>query len=447
MVCSGMILIREVADAPVIMGISKPAGLKSPCGEVKIVNPLFVGIDVSSRSNVAYLMKPDGSKHSSFSVQNNLGGAKMLSERIVSALSSMRLSDVVIGLETTSIYGNNLVYALREDGSLSRFQRKIHVLNPKQVKKFKEAYPDLPKNDFVDAFVIADHLRFGRIAKEVYMDDYRYQALRTLTRARFDVIQNLTREKQEKQRFANYLFLKCSGIAQEKDIQNTSATTIALMEHFETVDDLANTDLDELTDFIAQAGRGRFVDPDATARAVRAAAKGSYRLPKTVNDTVNQAMSVSIASMRALKEQVKVLDKAIEQQFEIIPNTLTSIPGIGKVYSAGIIAEIGDIHRFDSQASVAKFAGLVWTQHQSGEFEAEHSRMIKSGNRYLRYYLLEAANSVRRCDSEFRRYYDLKFKEVNKYQHKRALALTARKLVRLVFRLLKDNRLYIPSEG
>ena len=444
MVSSGMILIREVADAPVIMGISKPAGLKSPCGEVKIVNPLFVGIDVSSRSNVAYLMKPDGSKHSSFSVQNNLGGAKMLSERIVSALSSMRLSDVVIGLEATSIYGNNLVYALREDGSLSRFQRKIHVLNPKQVKKFKEAYPDLPKNDFVDAFVIADHLRFGRIAKEVYMDDYRYQALRTLTRARFDVIQNLTREKQ---RFANYLFLKCSSIAQEKDIQNTSATTIALMEHFETVDDLANTDLDELTDFIAQAGRGRFVDPDATARAVRAAAKGSYRLPKTVNDTVNQAMSVSIASMRALKEQVKVLDKAIEQQFEIIPNTLTSIPGIGKVYSAGIIAEIGDIHRFDSQASVAKFAGLVWTQYQSGEFEAEHSRMIKSGNRYLRYYLLEAANSVRRCDSEFRRYYDLKFKEVNKYQHKRALALTARKLVRLVFRLLKDNRLYIPSEG
>lgn len=437
---SGMILIREVADAPVIMGISKPAGLKSPCGEVKIVNPLFVGIDVSSKNNVAYLMKPDGSKHSSFSVQNNLGGAKLLSEKIVSALHSMQLNDVVIGLEATSIYGDSLVYALREDGSLGRFQRKIHVLNPKQVRKFKEAYPDLPKNDWVDAFVIADHLRFGRIAKEVYMDDYRYQALRTLTRARFDIIQNLTREKQ---RFANYLFLKCSGIAQAKDIQNTSATTLALMEHFETVDDLANADLDELTAFISEAG----VDPDATAKAVQAAARGSYRLPKTVNDTVNQAMAVSIASMRALKEQVKVLDRAIEQQFEIIPNTLTSIPGIGKVYSAGIIAEIGDIHRFNSQASVAKFAGLVWHRNQSGDFEAEHSQMIKSGNRYLRYYLLEAANSVRRCDSEFRRYYDLKFKEVNKYQHKRALALTARKLVRLVFRLLKDNRLYIPPEG
>lgn len=407
------------------------------------MNPLFVGIDVSSRNNVAYLMNPDGSKHSSFSVQNNLGGAKLLSERIVSALSSMQLEHVVIGLEATSIYGDSLVYALREDGRLGRFQRKIHVLNPKQVKKFKEAYPDLPKNDFVDAFVIADHLRFGRIAREVYMDDYRYQALRTLTRARFDVIQNLTREKQ---RFANYLFLKCSGMAQDKDIQNTSATTIALMERFETVDDLANADLDELTAFLEEKGRN-FADPETKAKAIKVAARNSYRLPSTVNNSVNQAMSVSIASMRALEKQVKILDKAIEQQFEIIPNPLTSIPGIGKVYSAGIIAEIGDIHRFDSQASIAKFAGLVWTQHQSGDFEAEHSQMIKTGNRYLRYYLLEAANSVRRCDFEFRRYYDLKFKEVNRFQHKRALALTARKLVRLVFRLLKDNRLYIPPEG
>ena len=102
------------------------------------MNPLFVGIDVSSKSNVAYLMKPDGGKYSSFSVQNNLGGTKLLSERIVSALDSMQLSDVVIGLEATSIYGDSLVYALREDGSLGRFQRKIHVLNPKQVRKFKE---------------------------------------------------------------------------------------------------------------------------------------------------------------------------------------------------------------------------------------------------------------------------------------------------------------------
>lgn len=423
------------------MGILKPADLKIFLQGGEPMSPLYVGIDVSSKNNVTYLMKPDGSKHSSFSVQNNAGGAKILSEKIVSAMNSLALTDVVIGMEATSIYGDHLVHSLREDGSLGAFQRKIHVLNPKQVRKFKEAYSDLPKNDFVDAFIIADHLRFGRIASEVYMDDYRYEALKTLTRARFYAVQNLAREKQ---RFANYLFQKYSELAQNPDFKNTSATMLNLVSDYESVDDLANVPLEELTAYIEKSGRGRFSDPAAVARAIQSAARGSYRLPKTINDSVNQVMSASIATMRAMETQIKTLEKAIEQQFEIIPNTLTSIPGIGPVYSAGIIAEIGDINRFESQASVAKYAGLVWTQHQSGDFEAERTHMIKSGNRFLRYYLLEAANSVRRCDPEFRRYYDLKFKEVNVGQHKRALALTARKLVRLVFRLLKDSRLYIP---
>mgnify|MGYP000405334277 CR=1 FL=1 len=403
------------------------------------MNPLFVGIDVSSKNNVVCLMKPDGTKFSTFSVQNNLGGARILSERIVSALDKLQLNEVTIGMEATSIYGDSLVYALREEGSLGRYRRHIHVLNPKQIRKFKDSYPDLPKNDYVDAFVIADHLRFGRIASEVYMDDYRYEALKTLTRARFYAVQNLTREKN---RFANYLFLKCSGLAQDSDTKNTSATVLALMERYETADDLAFANLDELTAFIDETGRN-FANPVDKAKEIQRAARDSYRLPVRVNGSVNQAMSVSIATMRSMDKQIKVLEKAIEQQFKIIPNTLTSIPGIGKIYSAGIIAEIGEINRFHSQASVAKFAGLVWNSNESGEFVGEDTHMIKSGNRFLRYYLLEAANSVRRCDPEFRRYYDLKFHEVNKHQHKRALALTARKLVRLIFRLLKDNRLYI----
>ena len=272
-------------------------------------------------------MKPDGEKHSSFKMQNNRGGAKLLTERIVSAIQSQGLEGVVIGMEATSIYGDSLVYALREDGKLGQYPRKIHVLNPKLINKFKESYPELPKNDDVDAFVIADKLRFGRIGKEVYMDDYRYKALQMLTRARFYAVQDLTREKQ---RFANYLFLKCSGLAQDKDIANTSATTLALMERFETVDELAYADLDELTAFIDEKGRN-FADPAAKAKAIQAAARNSYRLPVTVNNSVNQAMAVSIAAMRALEKQIKVLDKAIAQQFEIIPNTLTSIPGIGRV--------------------------------------------------------------------------------------------------------------------
>ena len=185
------------------------------------INRLFVGIDVSSQNNVSYLMDSDGVKYSSFSVQNNLGGAKLLTEKIVSAMETLKLSDVVIGMESTSICGNHLVHSLWEDGTLGRYQRKIHVLNPKQVSKFKEAYPDLPKNDWVDVFVIADCLRFGRIRSEVYMDDYRYEALKTLTRARFYAVQNLIWEKQ---RFANLLFLKCSGLAQSADTMTSNTT-------------------------------------------------------------------------------------------------------------------------------------------------------------------------------------------------------------------------------
>lgn len=222
-------------------------------------------------------------------------------------------------------------------------------------------------------------------------------------------------------------------------------TALAVYTEFDSVDTLVNMDLHELTEFIQKKGKNRFSDPDSVAKAIQKAARSSYRLPKTVNDSVNQVLSISINSIKSIEAQIKALEKAIAEQMDLIPNTLTSINGIGPVYSAGIIAEIGNINRFDNQAALAKYAGLVWKQHQSGGFESENTHLIHSGNRILKYYLCEAAFSLVRCDAEYNRFYHLKYNEVNKFQHKRALALTARKFVRLVFRLLKDNRLYIPK--
>lgn len=133
-------------------------------------------------------------------------------------------------------------------------------------------------------------------------------------------------------------------------------------------------------------------------------------------------------------------------QKQYLPNVLLSVPGIGPTYSAGIMAEIGDIHRFKNQATLAKYVGLAWQQHQSDDFEAQTTRMIHSGNRFLKYYLYEAAFSLVRYHKEYRNFYNLKYKEVDRFQHKRALALTARKFVRLVFALLKDKRLYRLAE-
>ena len=72
--------------------------------------------------------------------------------------------------------------------------------------------------------------------------------------------------------------------------------------------------------------------------------------------------------------------------------------------------------------------------------------MIHRGNRFLRYYLVEAANSVKRYLPEYAQFYHKKFQEVPKHQHKRALVLTARKLVRLVDVLLRNHQLYTPPE-
>ncbi len=406
-------------------------------------NTLFVGIDVGSGDNVAYIMKPDGNKHSSFSVSNNQPGAEMLVDKVVAVLRQLCISNVTFGIESTSVYGTNLMYFLRETGKLSAFERKLHVLNPKQVRNFKKSYSDLPKNDFVDAYIIADSLRFGRITKHMYMGDYKYDALKSLTRARHQIVQELVREKQ---RFLNYLFLKFSGLKQEKIFSDTfGATSIAIIEHFESADELAYMNADELADFIRVHGKGKSKDVDSLVADLQKAARNSYCLPKEIADSVNQVLAISMSTIRLLQNQVKDYDKAIDKILSTIPNTLTSIKGIGPVYAAGIIAEIGDIARFSSQDSLAKYAGLVWTQNQSSNYVSEDTHLIKSGNHHLRYYLCEAANSLRKCDPEFRRYYNIKYNEVPKHRHKRALALTARKFVRLVYSLLKTNQLYIPS--
>ena len=282
------------------------------------MDKLFVGIDIGSKDNACYLMRADGSKHSSFSVPNNRDGAKLIVDRVTSVLLAQNIPSVVIGMEATSVYGDNLMYYLRESGSLGRFERHLHMLNPKQVKKFKDTYLDMPKNDYIDSFVIADTLRFGRITKEVYMDDYRYRSLKLLTRARHQAIQALTREKQ---RFLNGLFISFSGLAQGKIFSdNFGATSMAVIDEFSSLDELAYMNPDELADFIKKKKKNRFENPDEIADAVQRAARSSYRPPQIIADSAKQMLAISMSTIRLLQKQVKEYDKAIEKAIAVYPS-------------------------------------------------------------------------------------------------------------------------------
>jgi len=161
---------------------------------------------------------------------------------------------------------------------------------------------------------------------------------------------------------------------------------------------------------------------------------------------VNLVLASCLNNIRCYKETIKRVDDVIKEQMKAFRTTLDSVPGLGPVYCAGLIAEIGDIRRFDSQGSLAQFAGLTWPRYQSGKFEAEESYLAKTGNEYLRYYLVEAADSVRRHNAIYSEFYQKKYAEATKHHHKRALVLTARKLVRLVYALLSRQELYQPEK-
>lgn len=400
---------------------------------------LFVGIDVSKDTNYVRCIDFFGNTISLFHHSNDRIGAEHIRDSIRKVILNSDFTSVVIGMESTSVYSEHIASFLQNDPFLKKWSVKVFILNAKQIHNFKKSYEDLPKTDSIDTLIIADYLRFRRQTNEVVFDE-KYVALRALTRARFQAAQNLSREKS---RFLNTLFYKFSTLDSSKVFSNTfGATSLSVITDFFSVDEICNTSMEELSAFIAEKGKNHFADPESIAKELKTAAKGSYRLSKVATDSINQVLSVRLTGIRSLEKQIKDLDKTIASYMELFPRILTSIPGIGPVYSAGIIAEIGDIKRFGNHNALAKYSGLSWTKYQSGKFESEDNYMIASGNRYLKYYLLEAANKVRMHDTVFKSYYNSKLKEVPKHQHKRALALTARKLVRLVYSLLITNRLY-----
>jgi transposase len=117
---------------------------------------------------------------------------------------------------------------------------------------------------------------------------------------------------------------------------------------------------------------------------------------------------------------------------------LKTLPGVGEFFARLIDAEIDDIGRFRSPAKLAAYAGLVPSTYSSGG-KTFHGRIIKQGNKWLRWAFVEAVAPAVSCDPEFKEYYE-RFKAAKGAN--RAKVATARRLLTIAFQLLRDGRSY-----
>ncbi len=406
----------------------------------------YVGLDVSQAEVVACLLLPDGREATRrWSVANTQPDAERLAQRLAALAQEHRLAGLRIGLEATNLYWWHLACLLKDTPLLASVPHEVYALNPKLVAGLKHAYSEGGKTDRRDAFFIAERLRIGRLPAPFQVDAL-YAPLQRLTRFRAHLAQTLAREKNY---FLSFLFLKFSAFSVSDAFGDPfGATSVAVLDHFST-EELVQQPLENLARFLQEHGRGRFADPEEVAATLARAARDSYRLDRVLDEPVTLVLGTTMATIRTLQAQLKAVDTTIVRELAAIPparRTIRSVPGLGPVWTAGLIAEIGDIHRFADDAALAKFAGLVWHPRESGTFQADDTALSKAGNAYLRYYLVEAANSVRLHCAEYRDFYAAKLAQSPKHAHKRALVLTARKLVRLIDALLRAGALYQPQD-
>jgi transposase len=379
-----------------------------------------------------------------FHVTNNLPGAQAAATAIAAIAASLGYARIEIGWEATGMLWIPFHRYLSDCSQLQPFELRLVCFNPQLVSKFKDGLVlRRPKNDKRDASTVAARLRIGELPLSYVPGDF-WQGLRRLTRYRFHLSRNLSREKM---RFQAYAFLKCSDWKRVKAFSDVfGATSVALLTEFTTTE-LSQMSHDQLVDLIRHRGRGRFEDPTGTARKVREVLRTSYPIDPQMDEMVTAALAVAWDHIRFIKRSMKRLDRQIAHYIEPIPNPIITIKGLGAVITAGLLAEIVDIRRFAEHKYLAQYCGLTWEKRSTGNFVSQNTRLTKVGNKYLRYYFGLGANTLRQFNLEYKAFYWRKYQEVSKYQHKRALVLTARKLVRLVHALLTKNVPYVRPQA
>lgn len=388
----------------------------------------IVGIDIGKNHHEASIVSPEGKQIGrSLRFATTHKGADSLMSFIFKNIGN---SPCVFGMEATGHYWYPIYSFLKAKGYT------IYVINPIQSDSLRKMYIRQTKNDSIDSFLIAEVIRFGQFGT-TSMADENILAMRQLCRYRDSVISSRTEIKLRIGTIMEQIFPEY-----EKQFSSLwVSTSMGILEKYLTPENIENAPIDELFEIIKDKSHNRLTK--AKAISIKEAAADTFGI-KIAQDAFSFQLKQLIDRMNFLDKQIEALDIEIMKYYEQFDCYLHTIPGIGIIGAATILAEIGDISRFKNSSALVAFAGIDPTVRQSGEFNSTHNHMSKRGSPYLRHAIFLAATTCSFHNSPLNAYYKKK-RDQGKH-HLTATRAVARKLTTVIYAVLRDSKPYEPKK-
>jgi len=384
---------------------------------------IYVGVDIAKTNHYATIIDSNGEiLVEPFLVKNNQDGFNILYQKI----KNYDKDKLLIGLESTAHYGNNLIYFFFKKGF------KVGVINPIQTATLRKTNIRKVKNDKVDSILIVKTLIMNCYS---LLTDYDVEMieLKSLCRYRHNLMTMRTKSKIQLATYVDQLFPELNSYFKGNLHINTS---YQLLKQYSNPIDITNINLTKLVNILINSSKGKYNKNKAIE--LKTLAKNSVGID---NPALSTQIRLTIEQIELYSKQIDEIEDKINNYIEKSDNVITSIPGISNTTAAIIISEIGNINRFKDSSKVIAYAGLDSTIKQSGNFNAKTTRMSKRGSSLLRYALILAANNVRLNTKTFDEYYNKKCTQGK--SHYNSLGHCASKLVRILFKMLSDNKPFI----
>ena len=389
----------------------------------------YLGIDIAKVNHVASLIAEDGSilvKAIKFTNSNE--GL----QKLIDSISDYEQSQIYCAMEATGTYWLYLFSALTDKGF------NVSVFNPYQIKSFRGAYTNRKqKNDVIDSILIANFLSFNG-SEQTSLPNDDLLALKNLTRYRRNLVDNISKAKTQVTCILDKVFPEYSDLF--SDIFGEASKQILL--NCPTPLEVINFNTRKLANLLKKASRG--YHSTNKVREVKNLAKNSFGI-KFTGDACSFEIKQLVNQIIFLENQAHELEVKIKDIYSKLDNHLQSIPGIGEVTAPIILAEIGDINNFSSPSKLTAFAGIDPSENQSGSKKSSNEKTSKRGSPYLRHALYTAAMVASNNDPVMHDYY-IKKRAEGKH-HYVALAGIERKLLGIIFHVLKENRDYRPPKS